>query len=193
MGVFGKLKELFSARRYIARVMEEMDRKNERLAAMSPDELLNLSDDDLCSAILYRIDKVIAASLGKPSEADPLEAFEILSSHQQTVFALACWESELAGGGLCKFLAGECGVLLPHIPEMLRRVEADAHLSLLSEFADAHGLDLTSPSEFTADNEFDYATQRERLPFPAFDDPYRRLNSLEIYISLYIRANVTEF
>ena len=193
MGILGKLKELFSARRYINRVMEEMDRRNEAYAAMSAEELFALSDDDLCSAVLYRIDKIIGATLGKPSLADPAEAILLLGDAQKTVYALACWESELAGGGLCKFLTGGCGALLPCITAMLERVEAIEHRELLCEFAAAHEMDLLKPSPLSAVNEFEYAEQRERLPFDTFDRSYRRLPSLEGFIVSYIRANISEF
>ena len=193
MGLFGKIKELFSAKRYINRVMAEMDRQNERYAAMNEEELALLSDDDLCSAALYRIDQVIAATLGKPSQADPVEAMALLNDSQKTVFVLACWESELAGGGLCQFLTGDCGGLLPYISEMLSRTNAKEHLALLCDFAKANAIDLTRPSPYTAKNEFEYAEQQAKLPFADFNRAYRRLPSLELFIVNYIRDNLSCF
>ncbi len=193
MGLFAKIKELFSAKRYVLRVMEKMDKRNAALAALSNEELTALSDGDLCSAILWRIDRTVEASLGiRASKADPLQAIGCLGEAAAIVYTLACWESEMADGGLCHFLTGDCAELAPDVPNAFTAVGAKEHRTHLEAFLTENGISLPCP-DIHAENEFAYAEQKARYPYEAFDRAYGKLPPLEALIAAYIRENITTF
>lgn len=109
MGLIAKIKELFSAERYIQRAMEAMDKEYSRYAELSGEELLALPDDELLSAVLYRINARHRESGGK-TQPHLYERFEDMAPHEQ---ALAS-ERMPAGGGsrsprraLCGFCPGQ--------------------------------------------------------------------------------------
>ena len=70
MGLIQKIKELFSAKRLIEAAMEQLDRENERYAAMTAEELVALSDEELVSAALYRTDLKLDALVGEDLKAE---------------------------------------------------------------------------------------------------------------------------
>lgn len=193
MGLISKIKELFSAKKYILRVMEEMDRRNAELAALPNEELASLSDGDLCSAILWRIDRAVEDALGiKASKAEPSQAITCIGAEAATVYTLACWESELADGGLCHFLTGECSALASRVSEDLALVGADGHHACLQSFLSESGITLPDPT-IHAENEFEYAEQKARHPYDDFDREYGKLVPLESLIAAYIRQHLASF
>lgn len=178
MGLFSKIKELFSAQKYIFKAMSEMDKRNAAYAAMTQDELARLSDDELISAALYRIDKKLDSILGKKKKGTPAEWAEQLTGAPKTVYILSYFESDVQTGGLDYFLTRNSD-LAESIPSCFEEIGAYEHKTLCQSFFSAHGYQLN------------YAERLEyQEELKKFDASYQSLPALEPIFAAYLRAHL---
>ena len=181
MGLLAKIKELFSAQKYIFSAMAEMDRKNSAYATLTTEELGGLTDDDLICAALYRTDKKIDEIFGKKKKGTPADWAERLTGACRTVYILSYFESDLQTGGLDYFLTRN-GALAPMVSECLGEIGATEHRALYDAFLSDRGYQMS---------------YSERLEYSeklrAFYDRYVALPALEQAFVAYIRANIEQF
>ena len=181
MGLFSKIKELFSAQKYIFKAMSEMDKRNATYAAMTQDELARLSDDELISAALYRIDKKLDSSLGKKKKGTPTDWSKQLIGAPKIAYILSYFESDVQTGGLDYFLKRN-PALAKSIPSCFGEIEAHEHKALCDSFFSAHSC------------EMNYAERLEyQEELKEFDKSYQALPSLEPIFAAYLRAHLDAF
>lgn len=192
MGLIKKLKELFDARKYIQEAMEKQDRRNAQYATMSQDGLARLSDDDLYTAALYRIDCELRLH-GKNPGGEISVCMSELSHTKRTVYLLSAMDAEAITDGLCWFFVHTCHGLAGELVGCLREVGADRHLSLLEDFSARSQLDLTSLPAFESENSPAFLEWKARYPFDQLDASYAKLPSLEASLIPYIRLHLAEF
>ena len=191
MGLIAKLKELFSAKRYIIKAMEEQDRKNERFAAMTADELLALPDDDLCPAILYRIDKELDSTLGKRKKGTPAEWAQSLNHAKRVLYTLSYAEADIQNSGVLYFLVGNGG-FARFVSDALHEIGAEEHQSLFDQFVTDSGLELSDLPDLSPENDPESQNAALYRKMEAFDRSYRALPALDIPFAHYIREHIAE-
>ena len=185
MGLIQKIKELFSAKRLIEAAMEQLDRENQRYAAMTAEELASLSDEDLVSAALYRTDLKLDALIGEELKTEETaEWVTLLPKLYRPLYILTEFEGEIMNGGLSQFFANSSGALTPLVSDALLEVGAAQHHALFSGFLIENGVDVTAPEDFETD-------ENENL-LEAFDERYYAMPPLEQTLAAYLRANVSE-
>lgn len=181
MGLISRIKELFSAQKYIFTAMAEMDRQNAAYAAMSLEELAALSDDELISALLYRTDKALDTLLGKKKKGTPADWSTHLTGAPRIAFILSYFESDIQTYGLEHFFKRNGG-LACHVTDCLDVIGAVQHKQLCQDFFSAHG----------------YQSGFAKIPehqgaLLAFDNAYRALSPLEPILAPYLREHLAEF
>ena len=181
MGLFAKIKEVFSAQKYVFKAMAEMDRQNARFASMTLEELAALPDNDLISAALYRTDKRLDTLLGKKKKGTPADWSEQLNGAPRTAYVISFFESDLQTGGLEYFLKRDGG-FAPMVSDCLKEIGAAEHLSLYNEFFSTYGQNL----RHTALIEY-----HEEIAI--FDRAYGELPPMEPILIPYLRAHLSEF
>ncbi len=181
MGLFAKIKELFSAQKYVFKAMAEMDRKNSVYAKFTTEELGNLSDDELISAALYRTDRKIDDLLGKKKKGAPADWAEHLTGAQRTVYILSYFESDLQTGGLEYFLERN-SAFAPTVSECLGEIGALEHRALYDGFLADRGYRMSYSERLEYQDEL-----------TAFDANYQALPALEQSFAAYLRANIEQF
>ena len=184
MGLIAKIKELFSAERYIQRAMEAMDKEYSRYAELSGEELLALPDDELLSAVLYRINARHRESGGK-TQPHLYERFEDMAPHEQALYAVSELDAVMQeDGGLGIFLLDrDYRFLIPHLSECLREVGAGAHAALFADFVRDNRVDPVRARAFAQNPDNDRAVAD-------FNRAYAGLPSLEAIAVAYIRRNI---
>ena len=181
MGLFAKLKEVFSAQKYIFKAMSEMDQKNAAYAAMTQTELEQLSDDELISAALYRIDKKLDLLLGKKKKGTPADWSKQLTNAPKNVYILSYFESDVQTGGLEYFLVRNPN-LSKSVSDCFHAIGAYEHQQLCDAFFTIYGYKLN------------YAERMEHQDkLKEFDRSYQLLPPLEPIFAAYLRANLNDF
>ena len=184
MGLIAKIRELFSAERYILQAMEEQDRQNRQYATLSPAELLELPDAELYSAVLYRMDEAIRAGL--PKKADPADRAKRLELPRRAVYVVSELDWEMQEGGLRAFFLDDTRVLAAQVGESLREIGAQQHLALFEAFVLDHRVNLARPRGFAQDPEYDAV-------IADFDRAYHSLPPLSEIAIGYIRRRPEDF
>ena len=181
MGLFSFMKELFFAQKYVFKAMAEMDRKNSTYANLTTEELGNLTDDELISAVLYRTDKKIEGILGKKKKGTPADWAEHLSGAQRTVYILSYFESDMQTGGL-EFFLEQNGAFASAVSECLNEIGASEHRNLYDEFLSARNYRMS---------------YSERLEYQdellMFNERYLALTPMEQFFATYLRGNLEQF
>ena len=184
MGLIAKIKELFSAERYIQRAMEAMDKEYSRYAELSGEELLALPDDELFPAALYRIDARHRKG-GAQAQLRLCERFGDLAPHEQALYAVSELDAVMQeDGGLGIFLLDrDYRFLIPHLSECLREVGAGAHAALFADFVRDNRVDPVRARAFAQNPDNDRV-------MADFNRAYAGLPSLEAIAVAYIRRNI---
>lgn len=155
-------------------------------AAMTTEDLSALSDDELFSAAVSRLESHIDYD-------QPEASFAALSNPQKVVYAVNCLEVEVNNGGLCQFFVNSSSIVAPYISDYLGILGADEHKLLFDSFIRKHGIDLSNLDSFKIRHIKDFEKQVQRYPFDEYDDAFYALSSLEEPIAAYIRSNISSF
>ncbi len=192
MGLFAKIKELFSAKRLILRAIEEQEQKYTALSNLPKEELLTVSDEDLIGTINFLCDRDIQAHHAKPWNIPPLDRIGVLSPERQTVFVLSWYDDQIRNGGLFEFFCSEERVFAPLVETFLLSVNALEHHNLFRSFLDENALDATDLSAFAVENAAVSNVWEKRYPFQAYYQAYASLPPLESYLAAYIRDRIDD-
>ena len=183
MGLFQKIKELFSAKAYIQRVMEEYDQQQAVYASMSSEELSKLSNEDLLSAVAYRAEKYMTDALGEDRSGTPADWVRVLPCEIATLYALWEFDAEmLLGEGLAEFFEDDNRCFAPIIGDALASIGAEEHRALYESLLSEQQIDVYDTARFPSPAT--EATVRK------FNEQYRALPPLEGYMARYARENI---
>lgn len=180
MGLFG----------FIKSVRNEM-KKLDTYKKMTVEELKELSDDDLRSALSERL---IAEE-----DRNAWEVRECLSEFKgakKVYYIVNYFDMEVQNGGLCQFFVNSSRDVAPYIIECLKIIGADSYKNLLSEFVEKHNINLNDLDSFMIEDVAEYEAQTERYPFDDFDDKYYELyenEPLEELLIVYVKDYLEDF
>ena len=162
----------------------ERQRRNKEL----PYEELNaLSDDDLDEAVWNRTDE-------KVEQAETDLAGVAALPHAARVFYVVHWYAfEVYDGGLCQYFVNSSRKLAPMLSDCLEEIAALDHKALFDGFVQKNGIDVNDLSSFVSHSVEEYVSQTKRYPFEDFDAAFSKLPLLSIYLTPYVRANISVF
>ena len=169
--------------------MQHMDQRQEAFQKMNADELKKLTDNELVMAVQARAERHVD-EFGM-EQAEQLAGFLDLSEPQRTAYTLYWYENEVMNGGLCQFLTNSSRMAAPYVSGALKAVGAEEHRQLFDDFIRKHEVDLDDLSLFGDEEEPD-AARFEGCPFDEFDDSFYELETLEHYVSDYLKAHMDE-
>ena len=183
MGLFQKIKELFSAKAFIQKAMEEYDKQLAIYAAMSTEELATLSDEDLLSAAAHRAEKAMTEALGEDRSGTPADWVQVLPKEIAAIYTLWEFDAEmLLGEGLAEFFEDDNRCFAPTVGNAQALVGAEEHRALYEGFLIEHQVDVYNTAHFPSP-----ATEAAVL---TFNKRYRALPPLEGFLARYARENL---
>lgn len=187
MGIFSDIKEIFKFRKEIKNIVEKSKADEALYLNMSKDEMSNLSDDDLISAVLVRTEHTVEGF------DEPIDGLNALNYCQKVFYSLNCFEMEVNDGGLCQFFVNSSKITAPFISEYMGVVGADEHKTLFDKFISDNKIDLSDLSLFDLGDLEDYEEQTKIYPFDEYDNAYSDLEPIETYLKKYVREHFTDF
>lgn len=157
----------------------KMMKKADKLKALSNEELLALSDEELydaleiiCYYVVYDI-----------NNAD-------LTNEQRVCSTLLNLNSEVNNGGLCQFFVNSSRVAAPFVSESLSVIGADKTKELFDSFISENNIDLKDLSSFIIKDLSEFAEQNNRYPFDDFDNKYYEIGEVNDLMIRYARENI---
>lgn len=180
-GVFKRLKQQQDAvAREIARLLEE-DRQ--RWSAMSADELLALSDDELVAAARTLAEERVT-QLG-----DFDGAIAHLPAVQRVSYVVGTYLLEVCNGGVLRYLSDSVALTASQLHTALMEIGADAHLELWEAFWQESGCAQAVP--LTTRRAVKRALGAAGLRrMDAFDRAFATLEPLTTPLAAYIRKQI---
>lgn len=186
MGFFKTLKSLFRLMKDAPKLAQAIKEQQSAYGAMTTEDLAALSDEELFSAVVVRLESLM-------DYEQPKASFAALSSPQKVVYAVNCLEVEVNNGGLCQFFVNSSRMVAPYISEYLGIIGAEEHKLLFDGFITKNCIDLNDLSSFKIRHVKDFDKQVQRYPFDEYDDAFYGLPSLEEPVTAYIRSNLSSF
>ena len=180
MGLFG----------FIKSVRNEM-KKLDTYKKMTVEELKELSDDDLRSALSERL---IAEE-----DRNAWEVRECLSEFKgakKVYYIVNYFDMEVQNGGLCQFFVNSSRDVAPYVVESLNEIGAINYKILLSNFVEEHNINLSDLDSFMIEEVEEFEAQTKRYPFDDFDDKYYELyekEPLEDLLISYAKKHLEDF
>ena len=180
MGLFG----------FIKSVRNEM-KKLDTYKKMTVEELKELSDDDLRSALSERL---IAEE-----DRNAWEVRECLSSFKgakKIYYIVNYFDMEVQNGGLCQFFVNSSRDVAPYVVESLNAIGAINYKILLNDFVEEHNINLSDLDSFMIEDVEEFEAQTKRYPFDDFDDKYYELyekEPLEDLLISYAKKHLEDF
>lgn len=191
MGLFKAIKEFISFRKKLKNSMQKFEKNLERYPALTTDELKELPEDELFSAVLTRTEKAVD-DFGDTYE-DMVRGIEALPEKQRIFYSVNYLDCEVNNGGLCQFFTNDSRAVAPFISEYLGIIGAADHKELFDRFIKKNNIDVKDLSSFDSNTVDEFLAQYERYPFDEYDDAFYELKPLEKYLTCFIKANINDF
>lgn len=183
MGLFGFIKQTIDFRKSF----KEQAQRDSAYIQMSPDELYQLSDDELLNAVWIRTESVVS------SKDDLLEGFNSLNEEQRIFYAVNYLEMEVNNGGLCQFFVNSSRMVAPIVSEYMGIIDATEHKKLYDTFIEKHQINLFDLSSFDCETVETFQSQYERYPFDEYDDAFYELEPLQNYLIPFVKKHIKKF
>lgn len=193
----GFFKKLFSARRAVIFAMEEQERQLLALAALPPEQLVQVEDARLCEVLSFLNDRKLAAMAGEPHKrkGTPADWSRLLSAPARDYYLLDLYALHMEEGGFCEVLTADERACAWELPGLLRKIGAEAHAALTERFFADHAIDPHDLSSFAIGRtlEDDYAAQEARYPYADYNRAYAELEPLLPLLAAFGRAHLKAF
>lgn len=187
MGLFSFIKEAIEVRKAIKSSVKDYLEKEKLYKAMSNEELRNLPDDELVSAVNVRI-------LGKTDEfEDTKEGMKALNEKERVFYVLNYLDMEVQNGGLCQFFVNDSRAVAPYVSGYMELVGAEEHKKLYDGFISKYSIDLENLSSFDSETAEEFIEQYDRFPFDEYDDAFYELEPIENYLLKFVKENIENF
>lgn len=184
MGLFKKIRRFFELRKALKKSIEEFEKQNAVYFTLTTEGMKELPEEELFSAVWARTYKRV----------DELEDdFRALPEKQRIFYAVNLLEAEVNNGGLCQFFVNSSREVAPYISEYLGVIGAMEHKELFDNFIEENQIDVNDLSSFMCEDVEEFSEQTKRYPFDDFDDAFYELESLEEYLTSFIKNNIEEF
>lgn len=187
MGLFSFIKEIIGVGKEIKSSVKDFLEKEKLYKSMSNEELKNLPDDELVSAVNARI-------LGKTDEIeDTKEGMKVLNEKERVFYVLNYLDMEVQNGGLCQFFVNDSRAVAPLVSECMEIVGADEHKKLYDGFVSKYNIDLENLSSFDSETAEEFIEQYDRFPFDEYDDAFYEAEGIENYLLKFVKENIESF
>ena len=157
----------------------KMMKKADKLKALSNEELLALSDEELYNAL----EIICYFAVYDINDAD-------LTNEQRVCSTLLNLDSEVNNGGLCQFFVNSSRALAPFVSESLSVIKADKTKELFDSFISENKIDLKDLNSFIIKDLSEFAEQNNRYPFDDFDNKYYEIGEVNDLMIRYARENI---
>ena len=175
----------------VKKTEEARKKQVEGYISSTPEELLELSDENLLDAVLIRITNKINRNESQ------IAGVKCLSEEQRIFYSVVCFQKQINKGGLCQFFINTSRVVAPMLSDYLKAIKAPKHKKIYDAFVKNNKIDLEDLSSFAIEYYQDYDTEyderKKRYPFDDFDKEFYKLGSLEKHLFKYIRENISNF
>lgn len=187
MGLLSFIKEAIAFRKALKADIQAQIQQEEAYLNMTAEELEQLSDDELFSAVLARTEHIV------DSTEEPQDGFALLNEHQQLFYAVSWLEAEVNNGGLCQFFVNSSRLAAPLVSEYMAQLGATEHKELYDSFITKHGINTAELSSFDSDTIEDFQDQYDRYPFDDYDDAFYELAPLQDHLVPFVREHIEAF
>ncbi len=192
MGLFQKLGELFSSKRYIERAMKEIEEEQKKYLTMTSEELSALSDEDLHTAAICRVESIIEKQAGEKWCTPDGAWVSCLSEVQRSFHAVDWFLGTVSLVGLRDTLFNKddalAAVYPPLLSESLQTLGMTELHTIWESFAAEQSLELSllaytkKPSPAADDGAYE-----------GFDRRFAELPTQEELLVAYVRSHLAEF
>ena len=165
----------------VPKIWQEVQRQEAEYRTMTPEQLSQLSDDQLLEALYFRL-------LAQAEQSN--DYTRSLNREQQLIYCAQWFQAELEDGGLCQFFVNSSRQIAPRMDEVLGELGAEEHRRLYEGFIRENGIDVNDLSSFRVRDNDAYLALTQKYPFDAFDDAYFALEPLNTYLIAFVRANL---
>ena len=162
-----------------------------RYLYMSEEKLAELSDVELYEAVMQRTEHVVDQVLMSGGEWE--EGVNALNDSQKLVYSLNWLELEVDNGGIVQFFSNSSGMTAPFISEYLSLIGAYEHQKLYDDFILHHDIDVNDLSPFQLNDVSEFLKLYDKYDSDTFDYAWYELDSLERYLTQYIREHLADF
>ena len=186
--MFGFFKRLNARRNAVAqdivRLIEEEERKS---CALSDEELLSLSDEELVANVWVRIKRFAA---GFDTER---RALDNMDEAQKTFYIVQCFALRIEAEGLCAYFANAGRDMALFLSDALERVGAMEQKNLFEDFLHDHKIATASLSDFAVESSKEFKRMERKYPFDEFNSAFYALPPMTECLAAYLRENITSF
>lgn len=187
MGLFSSIKQAIAMRKAFKSSFKMHLEREAAYIQMSTLELSQLSDNELFSAVLSRTENIVS------TKDDLLEGFQALNEKQRIFYAVNFLVTEVYNGGLCQFFVNPSRMAAPIVSEYLGIIGANEHKKLYDTFIEKHQINPNDLSSFDSETVEVFQSQYKRYPFDEYDEAFYALESLETYLTEFIKAHIDQF
>lgn len=157
----------------------QMMKKADKLKALSNEELLAFSDEELYNAL----ETICYYVVYDINDSD-------VTNEQRVCGTLLNLNSEVNNGGLCQFFVNSSRETAPFVSESLSVIGADKTKELFDNFVSENNIDLKDLNSFIINDLSEFAEQNNRYPFDDFDNKYYEIGEVNDLIIRYARENI---
>lgn len=176
----GLIKTLFG----IVKECRSVAEKCKKYKAMTDEELLAFSDDDLYEAVSL----VAGLDVGGLSAKDIVK----LNSFQRVFYVLNEFNNEIMNGGLCQFFVNDSREYAPFVSESLEIIGAYKTKALFDNFVLINQINLNDLEDFIIYDLKDFEKQNKRYHFDDFDKEFYELDEIYTLLVKYARENINK-
>ena len=186
--MFGFFKRMLARRDEIAQdVVRLIEEEKDKYCAMSAEELLALSDEELLGVVWVRTERFSARFDTERRAMDNM-------NDEQRIFYIAYYYMlQVNDGGLCQYFANSSRDTALFLSDALEAVGADEHRALFEDFLHDNKVATAALLHFAVDNSGDFKKMEKKYPFEAFNTSFYALPPMTEAIASYVRENVTSF
>ena len=154
---------------------------------MTKEDLKNLADADLFEAVLHRTESVVDQYLNWKDGVDAL------NPSQKIFYSVEWLVIEVDNGGIVQFFSNSSGMTAPFISEYLSLIGAYEHQKLYDDFILHHDIDVNDLSPFQLNDVSEFLKLYDKYDSDTFDHAWYELDSLERYLTQYLRELLADF
>lgn len=186
--MFGFFKRMLARRDEIAQdVVRLIEEEKDKYCAMSAEELLALTDEELLGVVWVRTERF---SAGFDTER---RAMDNMNDEQRIFYIAYYYMLQVNDGGLCQYFANSSRDTALFLSDALEAVGADAHRELFEDFLHDNKVATAALLHFAVDNSGDFKKMESAYPFEAFNTAFYALPPMTEAIAAYVRENVISF
>lgn len=186
--MFGFFKRLLARRDEIAQdVVRLIEEEKDKYCAMSAEELLALSDEELLGVVWVRTERFSAKF------DTERRALDNMKDEQRIFYIVYYYMLQVNDGGLCQYFANSSRDTALFLSDAMEVIGANDHRTLFEDFLHDNKVATAALLSFAVDNAGDFRRMEKTYPFDDFNTAFYALPPMTEAIAAYVRENVTAF